>query len=363
MDELQLAKQTAMIEPQLETPVRQIFLDTETTGLECKLGHRIIEIAGVEMCNRRLTNHHFHSYLNPEREIDAGALSVHGISRDFLLDKPHFADIAAEFLDFVRGAELVIHNAAFDIGFINAELALLDMAPIDTVCQSVCDTLRMAKDLHPGKKNNLNALCERYGVEQLAPHPAWRPARCGDSLRGLSRDDSWSGEPDHGFGERSRRAQRSGRRNRGGQGAAGPARPASQRRRTRPARAGPRCRRAGKQGQMPLAAQRSGQLTEVAARPPDPGLRAPAGSSNQPQLRVNPRHEGLHRNQLSPGVSGVRLGRRTCRFGGRTSTGRSGWASGLISGRAAGGLGSVFGVSGLGPVLRCSGRRPGPGVP
>jgi DNA polymerase-3 subunit epsilon len=147
-----------------DTPVRQIFLDTETTGLEYKLGHRIIEIAGVEMCNRRLTNHHYHSYLNPEREIDAGALSVHGISRDFLLDKPHFADIAAEFLDFVRGAELVIHNAAFDIGFINAELALLDMAPIDTVCQSVCDTLRMAKDLHPGKKNNLNALCERYGV-------------------------------------------------------------------------------------------------------------------------------------------------------------------------------------------------------
>ncbi len=145
--------------------MRTIFLDTETTGLEHKLGHRIIEIGGVEMRNRRLTQRHFHSYLNPEREIDAGALSVHGISRDFLLDKPRFADVAADFLDFIRGAELVIHNAAFDLGFLNAELALLDMAPIETVCHGVCDTLRMAKELHPGKKNNLNALCERYGVD------------------------------------------------------------------------------------------------------------------------------------------------------------------------------------------------------
>ncbi len=145
--------------------MRQIFLDTETTGLEHKLGHRIIEIAGVEMLNRRLTNRHFHRYLNPERDIDAGALSVHGISREFLRDKPRFADVAAEFLDFVRGAELVIHNAAFDVGFLNAELALLAMAPVDTVCHAVRDTLRLAKDLHPGKKNNLNALCERYGVD------------------------------------------------------------------------------------------------------------------------------------------------------------------------------------------------------
>jgi DNA polymerase-3 subunit epsilon len=145
--------------------MRQIFLDTETTGLEHKLGHRVIEIACVEMRSRRLTNRHFHRYLNPDREIDAGALAIHGISLDFLQDKPHFADIAAEFLDFVRGAELIIHNAAFDIGFLNAELALLDMAPINTVCHGVHDTLRMAKDLHPGKKNNLNALCERYGVD------------------------------------------------------------------------------------------------------------------------------------------------------------------------------------------------------
>jgi len=145
--------------------MRQIFLDTETTGLEHKLGHRIIEIGCVEMRNRRLTNRHFHRYLNPDRDIDAGALAVHGISLDFLQDKPHFTDIAAEFLDFVRGAELIIHNAPFDMGFLNAELSRLDMAPLDTVCHGVLDTLRMAKDLHPGKKNNLNALCERYGVD------------------------------------------------------------------------------------------------------------------------------------------------------------------------------------------------------
>ena len=145
--------------------MRQIFLDTETTGLEHKLGHRIIEIGGVEMRNRRLTNRHFHRYLNPDRDIDEGALAVHGISLDFLQDKPRFADIAGEFVDFVRGAELIIHNAPFDIGFLNAELGRLDMAPIDTVCHGVLDTLRMAKDLHPGKKNNLNVLCDRYGVD------------------------------------------------------------------------------------------------------------------------------------------------------------------------------------------------------
>ena len=145
--------------------MRQIFLDTETTGLEPKLGHRVIEIGCVEMRNRRLTNRHFHRYLNPERGIDAGALAVHGISEEFLQDKPRFAEIADEFLDFVRGAELIIHNAPFDIGFLNAELARLDMAPISTVCHGVADTLRMAKDLHPGKKNNLNALCDRYGFD------------------------------------------------------------------------------------------------------------------------------------------------------------------------------------------------------
>ena len=132
--------------------MRQIFLDTETTGLEHRLGHRIIEVGCVEMRNRRLTHRHFHRYTNPDRDIDAGALAVHGISLEFLQDKPRFPEIAEEFLDFVRGAELIIHNAPFDIGFINAELARLDMAPIETVCRGVIDSLRLAKDLHPGKK-------------------------------------------------------------------------------------------------------------------------------------------------------------------------------------------------------------------
>lgn len=145
--------------------MRQIFLDTETTGLEHKLGHRIIEIGGVEMRNRRLTHRHFHQYVNPERDIDEGALAVHGISLDFLQDKPRFAEVAAEFIDFVRGAELIIHNAPFDIGFLNAELARLDMAPIETVCHAIQDTLRMAKELFPGKRNNLDALCDRYGID------------------------------------------------------------------------------------------------------------------------------------------------------------------------------------------------------
>ncbi len=145
--------------------MRQIFLDTETTGLEHKLGHRVIEIGCVEMINRRLTNRHFHRYLNPDRDIDAGALAVHGISLEFLQDKPRFPEIADEFLDFVRGAELIIHNAPFDVGFLNAELALLDMAPIETVCHGIIDSLRLAKELHPGKKNNLNVLCDRYGID------------------------------------------------------------------------------------------------------------------------------------------------------------------------------------------------------
>ena len=145
--------------------MRQIFLDTETTGLEHKYGHRIIEIGGVEMINRRLTRRHFHYYLNPERDIDAGAQAVHGISREFLEDKPRFREIAKEFIDFVRDAELIIHNAPFDIGFLNAEFARLDLPPIGTVCHGVQDTLRMAKEMFPGKKNNLNALCDRYGID------------------------------------------------------------------------------------------------------------------------------------------------------------------------------------------------------
>ena len=145
--------------------MRHVVLDTETTGLDPKSGHRIIEIACVEMVNRRLTHRHFHRYLNPEREIDAGAQAVHGISLEFLQDKPKFADIASEFLDFVDGAELIIHNAAFDIGFLNHELALIDRPAVTDVCVGVLDTLRIARELHPGKRNNLDALCERYGID------------------------------------------------------------------------------------------------------------------------------------------------------------------------------------------------------
>ena len=145
--------------------MRQIFLDTETTGLEHKLGHRIIEIGCVEMRNRQLTHHHFHRYLNPERDIDAGALAVHGISLEFLQDKPRFAEVAEEFLGFIQGAELIIHNAPFDTGFLNAELVRIDRAPVESICHGVVDSLRLAKELHPGKKNNLDALCERYGID------------------------------------------------------------------------------------------------------------------------------------------------------------------------------------------------------
>jgi len=144
--------------------MRQIILDTETTGLEPKLGHRIIEVGAVEMINRRLTGNRFHHYLNPEREIDAGAQQVHGISLEFLQDKPLFRDIAADFLAFVGDAELVIHNAPFDVGFLNRELDLLALEPITTRC-TVTDTLKMAKALHPGQRNNLDALCKRYQVD------------------------------------------------------------------------------------------------------------------------------------------------------------------------------------------------------
>ena len=145
--------------------MRQIVLDTETTGLDPKLGHRVIEIGGVELVNRRLTQRHFHTFLNPEREIDAGATNVHGMTWDDLKDKPRFADRAAQFIEFVREAELVIHNAPFDVGFLDAELALAGLPPLASHCSGVLDTLRLAKDLHPGKRNNLNVLCERYQVD------------------------------------------------------------------------------------------------------------------------------------------------------------------------------------------------------
>ncbi len=148
--------------------MRQIILDTETTGLEPELGHRVIEIAGVELVDRRFTNRNFHRYLNPERDSDPGALNIHGLTTEFLSDKPKFRDIAAEFLDFIKDAELVIHNAAFDIAFLNRELDLADLKPATDYCAGVVDTLRMARELHPGKRNGLDALCERYQIDNSA---------------------------------------------------------------------------------------------------------------------------------------------------------------------------------------------------
>jgi DNA polymerase-3 subunit epsilon len=145
--------------------MRQIILDTETTGLEPSEGHRVIEIGCVELIDRRLSGQHFHQYVNPERDIEDGAMEVHGISREFLLDKPVFADVVDEFLEFVSGAELIIHNAPFDIGFLDAELAQLDRSDRMSDHVRVLDTLELARDLHPGQRNNLDALCKRYEVD------------------------------------------------------------------------------------------------------------------------------------------------------------------------------------------------------
>lgn len=146
---------------------RQVVLDTETTGLDPALGHRIIEIACVEMVNRRLTRNNFFKRVHPEREIDKGATDVHGITLEDLAHEPKFAEIADEFLTYVAGAELIIHNAPFDVGFLNAELRRLKKPPVTANC-TITDTLAMAKDLHPGKRNNLDALCDRYQVDNSA---------------------------------------------------------------------------------------------------------------------------------------------------------------------------------------------------
>jgi DNA polymerase-3 subunit epsilon len=146
--------------------MRQVVLDTETTGLEVGKGHRIIEIGAVELAERRPTGRTFHRYLNPERAVDFGAQAVHGISNEFLADKPRFVEIAAEFIEFIAGAELIIHNADFDIGFLDAELALAD-AMLGRVAQHarVLDTLALAREKYPGQKNNLDALCKRLNVD------------------------------------------------------------------------------------------------------------------------------------------------------------------------------------------------------
>jgi len=144
--------------------MRQVILDTETTGLEPEYGHRIIEIGAVEVINRALTGRDFHTYLNPDRDSDPGALEVHGLTTEFLSDKPRFKDIVEKFLEYVRDAEVIIHNAPFDIKFLNAELERLGLPPFENVCASITDSLVFAKSLHPGKRNSLDALCERYGI-------------------------------------------------------------------------------------------------------------------------------------------------------------------------------------------------------
>ena len=146
--------------------MRQIVLDTETTGLEVSQGHRIIEIGCVEVINRRLTGSHYHQYINPEREVDQGAIEVHGITNEFLDDKPLFARIARESYEFVEGAELIIHSAPFDVGFLDAELQRLGegFLPLAEIC-SITDTLVMARGRHPGQRNTLDALCGRYEVD------------------------------------------------------------------------------------------------------------------------------------------------------------------------------------------------------
>src|SRR5580700_7236473 len=148
--------------------MRQVVLDTETTGLECKLGHRIIEVGCVELVNRRTTGRVFHHYLNPEREIDYGALQVHGITRERLASAPKFAAVADELIGFISDSELIIHNAVFDVEFLDMELALLRAPSLPASVRSVCrvlDTLMMARERHPGQRNNLDALCKRYGID------------------------------------------------------------------------------------------------------------------------------------------------------------------------------------------------------
>jgi DNA polymerase-3 subunit epsilon len=145
--------------------MRQIVLDTETTGLDPKQGHRIIELAGLEVVNRRVTGRTVHYRVDPEREIDAGASEVHGMTWDDLRGKPKFGDIAADFLEFARGAEWIIHNAPFDLSFLDAELGLAGLPSCATHCSKVIDTLSLARDAFPGKRNNLDALCERFGID------------------------------------------------------------------------------------------------------------------------------------------------------------------------------------------------------
>ena len=170
--------------------MKQIFLDTETTGLDPNQGHRIIEIAAIEMNNRQLTQNHYHTYLNPERDIDSAAQDVHGITLEFLQDKPLFRNIASEFLNFIKDSEIIIHNAPFDIGFINMELGKISFEKLETYASSIFDTLKLAKEIRPGQRNNLDALCRAYDIDNTSRsfHGALLDAQLlGDVYLGMTR--------------------------------------------------------------------------------------------------------------------------------------------------------------------------------
>lgn len=146
--------------------MRQVILDLETTGLDPAQGHRIVEFAGLEMVHRVLTGADYHTHVNPEREIEQEALLVHGITTEFLATKPTFDKVAHQIIKFIHGAELIIHNAAFDVGFLNIEFKQLDMDPVEKICPSIIDTLQLAREMFPGKRNNLDALCDRFNIDR-----------------------------------------------------------------------------------------------------------------------------------------------------------------------------------------------------
>ncbi|WBF65406.1 MAG: DNA polymerase III subunit epsilon [Candidatus Kinetoplastibacterium crithidii] len=147
--------------------MRQVVFDIETTGLDVSDGHRVIEIGCVEINNRIITNNYLHLYINPHREIDAGALSVHGLTKDFLSDKPDFADVVLQFLDFINDAEIIAHNAQFDVKFLNSELDKLNLGDLSNYCRRITDSLSLARKIRPGKRNSLDALCDHYGISNL----------------------------------------------------------------------------------------------------------------------------------------------------------------------------------------------------
>ena len=170
--------------------MRQIFLDTETTGLDPNQGHRVIEIGAIEMNNRQLTKNHYHTYLNPKRNIDQAAQDVHGITAEFLQDKPLFKDVASDFINFIKGSEIIIHNAPFDVGFLNMELGKINLDKLESYSTSIFDTLKLAKEIRPGQRNNLDALCKAYDVDNTsrAFHGALLDAQLlGDVYIGMTR--------------------------------------------------------------------------------------------------------------------------------------------------------------------------------